>query len=150
MYIGPLPSCYCVYLFMSFGFSEALEFTVPENTQNTTTIFLYIYEVFAVFIVINLLIAVINNTISKVDNNRFLYWQFTKASMQVSFFEDSFAVPCPWNIMSPIRIMFRLFAVTLGISEDKLCGGKEPCNVNVTPTFNMVQGGDVFLTDFLS
>ena len=34
------------------------------------------------FIFINLLIAVINNTISKVDNNKVLYWQFTKASMQ--------------------------------------------------------------------
>ena len=136
---------------MSFvGFPESLEFPVPENTEIVTAAFLYIYEVFAVFVVINLLIGVINNTISKVDNNRFLYWQFTKASMQVSFFEDSFAVPCPWNLLSPLRIMFRLAAVTFGISEDKLCGGKEPCNVNVTPNFNMEKGGDILSTDFLS
>ena len=75
---------------MSPGFPESLDFPIPTNSQgkpigeNITTFFLLIYEVSAVFIFINLLIAVINNTISKVDNNKVLYWQFTKASMQVS------------------------------------------------------------------
>ena len=64
-------------------FTESLEFPIPtDGSYNITTFFLLIFEVLSVFIFINLLIAVINNTISKVDNNKVLYWQFTKASMQ--------------------------------------------------------------------
>ena len=64
-------------------FTESLDqFPIPNGSYNITTFFLLIFEVLSVFIFINLLIAVINNTISKVDNNKVLYWQFTKASMQ--------------------------------------------------------------------
>ena len=64
-------------------FAESLDqFPIPNGSYNITTFFLLIFEVSSVFIFINLLIAVINNTISKVDNNKVLYWQFTKASMQ--------------------------------------------------------------------
>ena len=64
-------------------FTESLDqFPIPNGSYSISTFFLLIFEVCSVFIFINLLIAVINNTISKVDNNKVLYWQFTKASMQ--------------------------------------------------------------------
>ena len=110
---------------MSLGHPESLEFPIPNGSYNITTCFLLIYEVSSVFIFINLLIAVINNTISKVDNNKVLYWQFTKASMQVSFFEDSSAIPCPWNLLSLDTWPARMLAALFGTSEEKFCGGKE-------------------------
>ena len=116
---------------MSLGLPESLEFPIPMDSQgdyvgeNITTFFLLIYEVSSVFIFINLLIAVINNTISKVDNNKVLYWQFTKASMQVGFFEDSSAIPCPWNLLSLDTWPAWMLVKTFGISGEKFCGGKE-------------------------
>ena len=117
---------------MSLGFPESLEFPIPKGSYDITTFFLLIYEVSAVFIFVNLLIAVINNTISKVHNNKVLYWQFTKASMQVSFFEDSSAIPCPWNLLSMDTWPARMLAITFGISEEKFCGGKERWIVHIS------------------
>ena len=45
--------------------------------------------------------------------------------MQVSFFEDSSAIPCPWNLLSLDTWPARMLAITFGISEEKFCGGKE-------------------------
>ena len=43
----------------------------------------------------------------------------------MSFFEDSSAIPCPWNLLSLHAWPARMLAITFGVSEEKFCGGKE-------------------------
>ncbi len=65
-----------------------------------TTVIFVIYQISTVIIFLNLLIAVMNTTINKLEDRKVLYWQFTKATMQVGFFEETSAIPSPWNLMA--------------------------------------------------
>ncbi len=55
----------------------------------------------------NLLIAVMNATIQKVQDRKHLYWKFVRTSIWLEFFVDSYALPPPFSILLDIRALLK-------------------------------------------
>ena len=58
-----------------------------------------VYQILIVIILLNLLIAVINSTIQKVNNNKNLCWKYHRSSIWIHFFNDAWALPPPFNLL---------------------------------------------------
>jgi hypothetical protein len=104
---------------LSPGPPEELDITSDWDTM--TTVCFVIYQIAAVIIFLNLLIAVMNTTINKLEDRKVLYWQFTKASMQVSFFGDTAVIPSPWNLLGfdvwPVMVIGSFLGVRQMMAE---------------------------------
>ena len=49
---------------------------------------------------LNLLVAVMNATIQKVNDQKQLYWKFVRTSIWIEYFDDSNAIPVPFSIIN--------------------------------------------------
>ncbi len=60
-----------------------------------------------VIVMLNLLIAVMNTTISKVEHQRYLYWKFVRTCIWVEYFDDDKALPDPFALIDMVRWMIK-------------------------------------------
>ena len=63
-------------------------------------------QVMSAIIFLNLLIAVMNTTVQKVQEKRELYWKFARASVWIRFFDDNQALPPPFNCFNIVRHLY--------------------------------------------
>ncbi len=71
-----------------------------ETLAGLITAILYaMFQVLAVIVFLNLLIATMNSTVNKVETNRELYWKFTRTSIWMDYFEVSALLPPPFTIL---------------------------------------------------
>ena len=73
-----------------------------DNTSFTHNTGIYIwgfYQVFVVIIMLNLLISLMTTTFARIQSNADIEWKFTRASTWIHYFDDSDAVPVPFNIL---------------------------------------------------
>ncbi|XP_023321005.1 short transient receptor potential channel 5 [Eurytemora carolleeae] len=77
-----------------------------------------IYQVIAVIVFLNLLIASMNSTVQKIQDKQAVYWKYARAEVWMRFFDKETALPPPWNLFYLIRVIPRL----LKSLRARLCG----------------------------
>ncbi len=101
-------------------------FTNPHETMSMFGGFLIIvYAIFSVIVFLNLLIATMNSTISKVSDKQHVYWKFVRAGIWLDYFGDEVALPPPFNLIT-VSLIFLKYVVH---SMKKNCG--EPVVIKV-------------------
>ncbi|XP_033110018.1 short transient receptor potential channel 4-like isoform X2 [Anneissia japonica] len=85
-------------------------------TEGVGRIIFALYYVCAVVILLNVLIAMMSSTFSRVEAEADIEWKFSRAEMWMSYFDDAATVPVPFNLVpSPksiwhvIRTIMRCF-----------------------------------------
>ena len=60
----------------------------------------FLYQVFVVLILLNLLIAIMNATVQRLEDRRQLYWKFVRTSIWIEFFDDGSLLPMPFSLLN--------------------------------------------------
>ena len=63
------------------------------------------YQIISAVIFMNLLIAIMNTTMQEVHDKKLLYWKFVRAGIWLRFFDDTRALPPPYNLFNFITIL---------------------------------------------
>ena len=85
---------------------EDLKIELNSIRGTVAELLFMIYQITIIFVLLNLLIAVMNATIQKVHDQKLLYWKFVRTSIWIQFFDNANAIPTPFSI---INIPGRLF-----------------------------------------
>ena len=76
-----------------------------------------IYQIFSVIMLLNLLIAMMNTTIQKIQDKRLLYWKFERTQIWIDFINDGYVIPPPFLIfawvLSCVLYLAGIFGVTV-------------------------------------
>ena len=64
------------------------------------------YQIISAVIMMNLLIAIMNTTLEIVQDKKLLYWKFVRAGIWIRFFDDSRALPPPYNLFNICTYIF--------------------------------------------
>ena len=85
--------------------------TFPEEgfTGYLTNILFGIYQIFVIIMLLNLLIAMMNSTIQKIQDKRSLYWKFERTSTMMDFINEYYVVPPPFLILHVTLYLVFLF-----------------------------------------
>ena len=67
---------------------EELNFSAGDFRGYVATGLLLLYQVLVVILLLNLLIALMNSTVQKVEDQKLLYWKFVRTSIWYEFFDD--------------------------------------------------------------
>ncbi|XP_070548230.1 short transient receptor potential channel 4-like isoform X2 [Ptychodera flava] len=93
--------------FSLFGLLETDILRIKADHSSTEwfgTVLYGMYYIIAVVVLLNLLIAIMSNTYSKIEKNEDTEWKYHRSEMWVSFFEGD-TIPPPFNIIpSPLSI----------------------------------------------
>ena len=88
---------------------------VPDDTARNkfTTLIYCIYIVFAITILLNLTITLMNATVQKFQDSRQLYWKFVKTSICIEFFDQKMSLPVPFSFLRVIWFVLILPVIKL-------------------------------------
>ena len=71
---------------------------IPDGTarEKFATFEFIVYNIFAVTILLNLTITLMNTTIQRFEDQRTLYWKFMKTKIHLEFFDQKHSLPMPF------------------------------------------------------
>ncbi|KYM93906.1 PREDICTED: transient-receptor-potential-like protein [Cyphomyrmex costatus] len=105
----------CQSLFWaSFGMVgiESFELTgIKSYTRFWGLLMFGSYSVINVIVLLNLLIAMMSNSYTVIEEHSDTEWKFARTKLWMSYFEDSGTLPPPFNIFPPPKLLFRLFGL---------------------------------------
>ena len=92
-------STFHVILWTIFEHGQKKQF--PHNTveEKFATILYFIYQIFIIIILLNLLIAIMNATVQRLQDKRQLYWKFVRTSIWVEYFDENSMLPVPFSLL---------------------------------------------------
>ena len=74
------------------------------------------YQVTLVIVLLNLLIAMMNSTVQRIQDKKLLYWKFERTSVWLDFINEFFIVP------PPLTIIFAMVILPLHLTASGLYG----------------------------
>ena len=69
----------------------------------------FAYNILIVIVLLNLLIAIMNSTVQRLEDRRQLYWKYTRTGIWIEHFDDSMALPMPYSCLHFFRACITLF-----------------------------------------
>ena len=122
-----------------FGFGSTMEFLfwqsiMPEYPQQEikltlspfseafSKVLFASFQTIIIIVFLNLLIAVMNATVQKIQDKKELYWKFARSSIWIRFFDDNKALPPPFNLVSVLRLLVKFIINNLTSRKRKLSG----------------------------
>ena len=73
---------------------------------------LYIYQVFTVILLLNLLIAAMSSTVQKLQAQKDINWKFYRTRIRITYFDEAYAVPVPLNaFLFGLWVPYTIFAL---------------------------------------
>ena len=123
--------------FQDFGFGQTMEFLFwqsisPEYPQDDlkidlspfsqafTKVLFASFQTIIIIVFLNLLIAIMNATVQKIQDKKDLYWKFARSSIWIRFFDDNKALPPPYNLLSLLRLFVKFIINSLTTRQRKL------------------------------
>ena len=120
-----------------FGFGLTMEFLFwqsisPEYPQEDikldlspfskafTKVLFASFQTIIIIVFLNLLIAVMNATVQKIQDKKELYWKFARSSIWIRFFDDNKALPPPFNLISLLRLFIKFIIKLVSTRKRKL------------------------------
>ncbi|XP_055766368.1 short transient receptor potential channel 6 [Salvelinus fontinalis] len=100
-----------------FGLSEVKSVKINNGhkfIENIGYILYGVYNVTMVIVLLNMLIAMINNSFQEIEDDADVEWKFARAKLWFSYFEEGGTLPVPFNLVpSPKAII----ALVLGLRD---------------------------------
>uniref|UniRef100_A0A8K9VC55 Transient receptor potential cation channel subfamily C member 6 n=1 Tax=Oncorhynchus mykiss TaxID=8022 RepID=A0A8K9VC55_ONCMY len=100
-----------------FGLSEVKSVKINNGhkfIENIGYILYGVYNVTMVIVLLNMLIAMINNSFQEIEDDADVEWKFARAKLWFSYFEEGGTLPVPFNLVpSPKSII----ALVLGLRD---------------------------------
>nr|XP_006813866.1 PREDICTED: short transient receptor potential channel 4-like [Saccoglossus kowalevskii] len=106
---GSVVSSMATLFWSLFDLTDLTDLNVKADHQSSEGFgrFLYaMYMIIAVIVLLNLLIAIMSNTYSKVQDNADIEWKFYRAEMWVGYFQEGGTLPVPFNIIPSPKSAF--------------------------------------------
>ena len=66
-----------------------------------------VFQTIIIIVFMNLLVAVMNATVQKIQEKKELYWMFARSSVWIRFFDDNCALPPPFNLITVLRLVVK-------------------------------------------
>ena len=92
-------STFHVILWTIFETGQKKQFPHKTVEQKFATVLYFIYQVFIIIILLNLLIAIMNATVQRLQDKRQLYWKFVRTSIWVEYFDENSMLPVPFSLL---------------------------------------------------
>ncbi|XP_071842924.1 short transient receptor potential channel 7-like isoform X4 [Apostichopus japonicus] len=89
--------------------------TIPRVLESAGTLLYASFYIFTVVVLLNALIAVMSNVYNQVEENADSEWKFNRTSLWMTFLDETFHVPPPFNLLPRMR------SVGLCIREKTSC-----------------------------
>ncbi|KAL0972672.1 hypothetical protein UPYG_G00193180 [Umbra pygmaea] len=93
-----------------FGLSEVKSVVINNNhkfIENIGYVLYGVYNVTMVIVLLNMLIAMINNSFQEIEDDSDVEWKFARAKLWFSYFEEGGTLPAPFNLVpSPKSIVW--------------------------------------------
>ena len=64
------------------------------------------YQTISAIIFMNLLVAIMNATVQRIEDKKLLYWKFARTAVWIRFFDEARALPPPFNIINVFRFLW--------------------------------------------
>ncbi|XP_074140899.1 short transient receptor potential channel 7 [Sminthopsis crassicaudata] len=109
-----------------FGLSEVISVVLKYNhkfIENTGYVLYGIYNVTMVVVLLNMLIAMINNSYQEIEEDADVEWKFARAKLWLSYFDEGRTLPAPFNLVpSPKSFYYLIMRIKMCLI--KLCKSK--------------------------
>ena len=92
-------STFHVIVWTIFEAGQKKQFPHETVEEKFATILYFIYQVFIIIILLNLLIAIMNATVQRLQDKRQLYWKFVRTSIWVEYFDENSMLPVPFSLL---------------------------------------------------
>ncbi|XP_072015775.1 short transient receptor potential channel 4-like isoform X2 [Amphiura filiformis] len=76
-------------------------------TQSVGNVMFAIYHIIAIVVLLNVLIAMMSNTYTRVEMDADMEWKFSRSKLWMSYFDELGTVPPPFNIIPSPKSIFR-------------------------------------------
>ncbi|XP_071965534.1 short transient receptor potential channel 4-like [Antedon mediterranea] len=101
-----------------FGVSETTVFTGHDKYHDITEVagmgMYSLYHVFAIVVLLNLLIAMMSNTYTKIEEDADIEWKYARSRLWLEYFDDNITIPPPFNLLPRPGPCFRRLKCILG------------------------------------
>ncbi|XP_031427340.1 short transient receptor potential channel 6a isoform X2 [Clupea harengus] len=105
-----------------FGLSEVKSVIVNNGhkfIENIGYVLYGVYNVTMVIVLLNMLIAMMNNSFQEIEGDADVEWKFARAKLWFSYFEEGRTLPVPFNLVPSPKSVLKLFmgikALLLGL-----------------------------------
>ena len=93
-----------------------------------------LYQIIAVILLLNLVIAAMNSTITKLEMSKEKNWKYYRTATLMDFFADRSALPVPFNlIMLPVTLIHLVYVMLLKCLGIIKGGSHEDAHKRMTP-----------------
>nr|XP_015006973.2 short transient receptor potential channel 6 [Macaca mulatta] len=85
-----------------FGLSEVKSVVINYNhkfIENIGYVLYGVYNVTVVIVLLNMLIAIINNSFQEIEDDTDVEWKFSRVKLWFSYFGDGRGLPVPFNLV---------------------------------------------------
>ncbi|XP_062908899.1 short transient receptor potential channel 6-like isoform X4 [Mobula hypostoma] len=94
-----------------FGLSEVKSVVINYDhkfIENIGYVLYGVYHVTMVIVLLNMLIAMINNSFQEIENDADVEWKFARAKLWISYFEEGRTLAVPFNLVPSPKAFFYL------------------------------------------
>ncbi|XP_026540942.1 short transient receptor potential channel 7 [Notechis scutatus] len=109
-----------------FGLSEVISVVLKYDhkfIENIGYVLYGVYNVTMVVVLLNMLIAMINNSYQEIEEDADVEWKFARAKLWLSYFEEGRTLPAPFNLVpSPKSFYYLIMRIKMCLI--KLCKSK--------------------------
>uniref|UniRef100_A0A8B9S919 Transient receptor potential cation channel subfamily C member 7 n=1 Tax=Apteryx owenii TaxID=8824 RepID=A0A8B9S919_APTOW len=109
-----------------FGLSEVISVVLKYDhkfIENIGYVLYGVYNVTMVVVLLNMLIAMINNSYQEIEEDADVEWKFARAKLWLSYFDEGRTLPAPFNLVpSPKSFYYLILRIKLCLI--KLCKSK--------------------------
>ncbi|XP_028627938.1 short transient receptor potential channel 7 [Grammomys surdaster] len=109
-----------------FGLSEVISVVLKYDhkfIENIGYVLYGVYNVTMVVVLLNMLIAMINNSYQEIEEDADVEWKFARAKLWLSYFDEGRTLPAPFNLV-PSPKSFYYLIMRIKMSLIKLCKSK--------------------------
>ncbi|XP_030068371.1 short transient receptor potential channel 7 isoform X2 [Microcaecilia unicolor] len=109
-----------------FGLSEVVSVVLKYDhkfIENIGYVLYGVYNVTMVVVLLNMLIAMINNSYQEIEEDADVEWKFARAKLWLSYFDEGRTLPAPYNLVpSPKSFYYLIMRIKMCLI--KLCKSK--------------------------
>ncbi|XP_016327280.1 short transient receptor potential channel 7-like [Sinocyclocheilus anshuiensis] len=109
-----------------FGLSEVISVVLKYDhkfIENIGYVLYGVYNVTMVVVLLNMLIAMINNSYQEIEEDADVEWKFARAKLWLSYFDEGRTLPAPFNLV-PTPKSFYYLIIRVKSCLIRLCKGK--------------------------
>uniref|UniRef100_A0A8C2GEY5 Transient receptor potential cation channel, subfamily C, member 7b n=1 Tax=Cyprinus carpio TaxID=7962 RepID=A0A8C2GEY5_CYPCA len=109
-----------------FGLSEVISVVLKYDhkfIENIGYVLYGVYNVTMVVVLLNMLIAMINNSYQEIEEDSDVEWKFARAKLWLSYFDEGRTLPAPFNLV-PTPKSFYYLIIRVKSCLIQLCKGK--------------------------